>query len=165
MKNLLKSLFIGVAFALQAYTSSGAVATATFTTTNSFFQTQAHVTQAVVVNNTADILHLTLVDSPNSLTNWSSTTYTNTQSYVTNLIYSITNILGIVQTYTNSATFVVPNIVTGTTVNRSVLGILQIPGNSTVSVNYDLYANFGLLGVLSGTNSNGTVSITYSQAR
>lgn len=165
MKKLLLSigLVTGMIVAGNAATTSIQVSPATMTNLLSSFNGSIQVKQVVItaVNSNAVVQ---LIDTPTNVLTYTNAPYTNTISYVTNLIYAQTDYYGNTYTLTNWQLIDITNhLVAGNTNNYPVrMGVGAVAGASAVFDNVNYYFNRGIW-VTNTSSGVAIVTITYTQ--
>lgn len=139
------------------------------TTTNSYnsvIGTNAvNIAQITVANAAASAMTVRVYDSPNTNTTYVRGAYTNTLSYLTNLVTVFTNFSGVIQTNTNQVLYTYTSVAPQATNSYRLLTTLSVPASDTLvwsPAGDGVYANFGV-NVFASTN--GTITVQYNSAR
>lgn len=159
-----------VAFSLlPIHQALAAEATASPTTAswNSVIGTNAvNIQQVTIANSAASALSVSLYDSPNTNKTYVRSAYTNTLSYVTNMVTVITNFSGVLQTNTNSVLYTYNSVAAQATNNYRLLVTLTVPASETITWTpaggQGIYANFGVNALV---DTNCTITVQYNSAR
>jgi hypothetical protein len=160
--NKMKSLILALTVALLAvsakaetYSTSIAVGTNILKGSQSIY-----IASALLANGTGSAVTIELFDAPTNTLTYTVGAYTNTLSYVSNIVSTVVGITGHTNTFTNSTLVTVANSVVANTNNyRSILKA-TIPANASLTIPLETIAAYGVL-----ATNNGTIGVTLQYQR
>ena len=170
MIKFIKKLSIGCALVIACSSHAATVASLQFT--NSVFTNfpglsarPVRVTQIILSNPTSNEENIVMYDIPNNSLTYSNAPYTNTVSYLSNVVTTLTNYYGAVASLTNVMLFDnTNNAVLGATNNVPPKLLITVPANSSFrvdSVNYYFYQGVWITNSTAyGAGTNGQLGIT-----
>jgi hypothetical protein len=157
MKSLILVALLALGVSVKAETLSGSYATGS----NVLKAAQSvYLNSVLLANGTGSAITLELFDAPTNALTYSVGAYTNTLSYVSNVVSTVVGITGHTNTFTNSILVTVPNPVSAATVAYRSITKATIPANSSLSIPLETVAAYGVF-----LTNNGTIGVTLSYQR
>lgn len=167
MKNILKVaaavLVAALTYTQAVYAANQVTVSVTGAATNSAVAAHGVLVNTLnLANSGTNVVTLTLFDAPGTAVFFTNAAYTYYTSYNTNIVTVITNISGVLQTNTNTFKYTYSATTAGATNGYTKLGTYTIPANTTLTINPNSVANFGLLVTNTDPGANGAWTITYT---
>lgn len=101
--------------------------------TNSLLSAGAGIYKLTITAGATNVA-LALFDAPSTALTWTSTTYTNRASYVTNLVSTTVDLYGVTNSVTNAVLYTYTTAVTGAATAYSTIGKYAVAANTTVEI-------------------------------
>ena len=163
-KLILTSLFGMFTVGAFAISTSLTVLPSTMTNILTVYNGSAQISQIIIANTDGTNTSVLLIDTPSTNLTYVTLPYTNTISYVTNLIVLNTDYYGNTWTYTNYELIdITNNLVAQTTNNYPIrIGVATAANTSSAYTGVNYYFNQGVW-VTNTSSGKAQITITYRQ--